>query len=83
MSYAAGPRVAPLISEENVYSLGAEGDLLCLSVADGKVKWSHNFKKDYNIKTPMWGWAGHPILVGKNLICLAGGQGTTGFGATP
>jgi len=25
----------------------------------------------------MWGWAGHPILVGNKLICLAGGQGTT------
>jgi outer membrane protein assembly factor BamB len=77
MSYAAGPRVAPLISEGSVYSLGGEGDLLCLDGRDGKVKWSHSFKKDYNVKTPMWGWAGHPILVGQNLICLAGGQGTT------
>jgi outer membrane protein assembly factor BamB len=77
MSYAAGPRVAPLVSEGSVYSLGGEGDLLCLDAKEGKLKWAHSFKKDYNVRTPMWGWAGHPILVGNKLICLAGGDGTT------
>ena len=77
MSYPAGPRVAPLVSEGRVYSLGAEGNLFCLDANDGKVKWSHDFKKEYQAKTPMWGWAGHPILVGNKLICLAAGEGTT------
>src|SRR4051812_7950469 len=31
MSYPAGPRVTPLVHEGKVYSLGAEGNLICLS----------------------------------------------------
>jgi len=57
--------------------LGAEGNLFCLDAAKGKVIWSHDFKKDFATKTPMWGFSGHPLLHGKKLICLAGGEGTT------
>jgi outer membrane protein assembly factor BamB len=77
VSYPAGPRVAPLVSEGKVYTLGAEGHLFCLDAGTGKVIWSHDFKKDFNINTPLWGFAGHPLLDGKRLICLAGGEGTT------
>ena len=77
VSYPAGPRVAPLVSDGKVFSLGAEGHLFCLDADKGKVLWSHDFKKDFNLKTPLWGFAGHPVLDGNRLICLAGGEGTT------
>ena len=77
VSYPAGPRVAPLVSEGKVFSLGAEGNLVCLDALNGKVLWSHDFKKDFALQTPMWGFAGHPLLDGNRLICLAGGEGTT------
>jgi outer membrane protein assembly factor BamB len=77
MSYPAGPRVAPLVSEGKVFTLGAEGNLFCLEADTGKVLWSRDFKKDFNLKTPLWGFAGHPLLDGNRLICLAGGEGTT------
>ncbi len=74
ISYGAGPRVTPLVNQGKVYSVGAEGNLLCLDATTGKLLWSHDFKKDYNAKTPMWGFSGHPLLVGNRLICLAGGE---------
>ena len=74
VSYAAGPRVTPSVSEGKVYSLGAEGNLLCLDAANGQVIWSRNFKKDFGIATPMWGFAGNPLIDGDKLICLAGGS---------
>jgi outer membrane protein assembly factor BamB len=77
ISYPAGPRVAPLVSQGKVYTLGAEGNLFCLDATDGKVLWSHEFKKDFGIKAPMWGFAGHPLLDGNRLICLVGGAGST------
>jgi outer membrane protein assembly factor BamB len=77
MSFPAGPRVAPLVSGGRVYTLGAEGNLLCLDAGDGRVIWSRDFKKDFGAKTPQWGFAGHPLLDGNRLICLAGGAGTT------
>ena len=77
VSYPAGPRVAPQVSEGKVYSLGAEGNLFCLDASDGKVLWSHDFKKELGVQTPLWGFAGHPLIDGKKLICLAAGEGST------
>jgi outer membrane protein assembly factor BamB len=77
VSYPAGPRVAPLFSDGKVFTLGAEGNLFCLDAESGKPLWSHDFKKELKIKAPMWGFAGHPLLAGNKLICLAGGPGST------
>ncbi|MBI4660483.1 MAG: PQQ-like beta-propeller repeat protein [Verrucomicrobia bacterium] len=76
ISYAAGPRATPLVSGGKVYTLGAEGHLVCSDVASGKIIWSRDFKKDYGAQTPVWGFAGHPLLDGDKLICLAGGPGS-------
>ena len=77
ISYPAGPRVAPLVSDGKVYTLGAEGNLCCLDADSGRVLWSRDFKQEFGIKAPMWGFAGHPLLEGNRLICLAGGPGST------
>ena len=77
VSYPAGPRTTPLVSRGKVFTLGAEGNLFCLNAATGSVIWSRDFKEDYHIKTPMWGFAGNPLLDGNKLICLAGGSNTT------
>ena len=76
VSYASGPRCTPLVDGDRVYTLGTMGDLLCLSTKDGKVLWSKNFPKDYKCDVPQWGFAGHPLLEGDNLICLVGGEGS-------
>jgi len=76
VSYAAGPRVTPSVHESKVYTLGSEGNLVCLDAEKGAVLWSRDFKKDFGIKTPLWGFAGHPLVDGKKLICLAGGNGS-------
>ena len=77
VSYPAGPRVAPLVSDGKAFTLGTEGNLFCLDAESGKPLWSHDLKKELAIKTPMWGFAGHPLLEGNKLICLAGGRGST------
>jgi outer membrane protein assembly factor BamB len=76
VSYPAGPRATPVVSGDKVYTLGAEGHLFCFDAQSGKVLWSHQFTKDYKIPTPLWGFAGHPLLDGNKLICLVGGEGS-------
>jgi len=76
MSYPAGPRVTPAVDNGRVYTLGAEGNLLCLDAQKGTPLWSRDFKKDFGIKTPTWGFAGHPLVDGKKVICLVGGDGS-------
>jgi len=77
ISYGAGPRVASLVSDGKVYTLGAEGNLFCLDASNGKPIWGHDFKEEFGVKAPMWGFAGHPLLDGNRLICLARGEGST------
>jgi len=76
LSYPAGPRATALIDADRVYTLGAEGHLFCFDRDSGKVIWSREFKKDFEVPTPLWGFAGHPLIDGDNLICLVGGEGS-------
>ncbi len=77
IAYPAGPRTSPLWSDDKLYTLGAEGKLCCLEAANGRLVWSKDFKSEFKIKSPMWGFAGHPLLDGNKLICLAGGERST------
>ena len=76
VSYPAGPRATPVVDQGKVYTLGAEGHLHCLESGSGKVLWTRALKKDFGMKTPLWGFAGHPLVEGNKLICLVGGEGS-------
>ncbi|MEC9092489.1 MAG: PQQ-binding-like beta-propeller repeat protein, partial [Planctomycetota bacterium] len=75
-TYAIGPRCAPVIDDQRVYSLGGEGHLHCLNLLDGKTIWAKNFVKDFGLKIPEWGVASHPLVDGNQLICMVGGKNT-------
>ncbi|MFM8271782.1 MAG: PQQ-binding-like beta-propeller repeat protein, partial [Gemmata sp.] len=68
ISYPAGPRCTPLVSDGKVYTLGAMGDVCCFDANTGKVVWSVDFKKAYGAKPAIWGYAAHPVIDGKKLI---------------
>ncbi len=76
ISYPAGPRCTPTVDGERVYTVGAMGNLFCLEAATGNVVWSVDYKKDYGVKPPTWGFAGHPLVDGNKLICIVGGEGS-------
>lgn len=76
ISYAAGPRCTPTVDGDRVFTLGAEGRLLCLNIDSGDVLWQKDLKKEYNTSTPMWGFAGHPLVDGDMLYCVVGGKGS-------
>ena len=77
LSFPNGPRTTPASDGEFVWSLGAEGHLVCLRAADGSVVWKKNIKKEYaRDESPFWGYAHHPVVHGDLLYCLPGGNGT-------
>ena len=77
MSYPAGPRATPVVNDGKVFALGAEGNLFCLDASKGTKLWSHEFKKEYGLDTPLWGFSASPLLDGQKLISLVGGEGST------
>lgn len=76
LSYPSGPRATPTIDGTSVYVQGAEGDLTCLNVADGKLVWKRQLKEDYKTESPEWGYSAPPVIDGNRLYVLAGGEGS-------
>jgi len=74
ISYPAGPRATPTISDGRVYTIGAMGQMLCCDAAKGTILWSKDFVKDFNTKLPIWGMAASPLVDGDQLITLVGGE---------
>jgi outer membrane protein assembly factor BamB len=77
VEYANGPRVTPTVDGDRVYTLGAEGNLFCLRLETGAVVWESDWKKEFKVDVPTWGFAAHPLVDGNKLICVIGGTGTT------
>lgn len=67
MSYNAGPRAAPLVDGDRVYTFGGEGDLQCRQTGDGKLLWQKHLGGEH---TPMWGFAASPLIEGDVLIAI-------------
>jgi len=76
ISYASGPRCTATIDADQIYTLGAMGNLHCLSAQKGEVIWQKYFPKDYDAPVPIWGFCGHPLVYKNLLICLVGGKGS-------
>jgi outer membrane protein assembly factor BamB len=76
LSFASGPRCTPSVDGNRVYALGAEGNLWCLSTADGSVLWNKDFVNDYGAETAIWGVAAHPLVDDQRVYCVVGGEGS-------
>lgn len=76
ISYAAGPRATPLVRGGKVYTVGAMGNLTCVKASSGELEWKHDFKEEYQLKIPTWGVSANPLIEGKQLFCLVGGEGS-------
>ena len=70
-AHKPGPYATPTIDGDSVYTISKHGDVHCLSVDKGKVKWTAKIKA----KTPKWGFAGSALVSGDLLILNAGTAG--------
>lgn len=76
--YNNGPRGSPVLTSNRCYTFGAEGKLLCLDVADGKIIWQRDTAKDWNVPEAFFGVGSTPLLEGGKLIVMVGGQPDSG-----
>jgi len=72
-----GPRATPTIAGDRAFAFTGEGILAAVSVADGKPLWSHNVVEELKGKPADYGMAGSPLVVGDNVIVIAGAPRAT------
>ncbi len=70
--HEGGPCSTPTIDGNLVYTLGKEGQLFCLKMADGSVVWQKDLQQDLGVKLPEWGFSSSARILGKQLILEAG-----------
>ena len=66
-----GPRSTPTIHNKMIYSIGATGEMVCLT-AEGKLHWSTNVLELAKAKNIKWGLTGSPQIVDDLVIAHAG-----------
>jgi ABC-type phosphate/phosphonate transport system substrate-binding protein len=54
--YGNVPRATPLVLGGKVFTLGCLGDLNCVDLASGKVRWSKHLVRDFHARVPTWGY---------------------------
>ena len=69
-----GPRATPTWEAGRLWSLGAQGDLICFESKTGKVNWSKNILKDNGADNLQWGMSGSPLIVDDKVVVLPGGR---------
>jgi len=76
--YNNGPRAAPLIDKERVFTMGAEGVLSCFELLTGKEVWQRHVYRDYAIDQGFFG-AGTPPIPYENLVLINAGSAQGGI----
>src|SRR6185503_18343064 len=69
----AGPRGTPTLSNDRVFTFGATGIVNALDGRTGSVIWTRNAASDTKTKTPTWGFASSPLVVGDVVIVATAG----------
>jgi outer membrane protein assembly factor BamB len=67
-----GPRATPTYHAGRVYSLGAQGEFVCLDAATGRLNWRKNVLDEAQAACLYFGLSTSPLVVGDNVIVLSG-----------
>src|SRR5215471_1899791 len=70
-------RSTPTVVGDVLYALGSDGDLACVEVRDGKVRWHKNLRTDFGGQPGVWAYSESPLVDGDHVICSPGGTEAT------
>jgi outer membrane protein assembly factor BamB len=67
-----GARATPTVDGPRLYTLGVNGDLVCLEADSGKLVWHRNLVSDFGGKAPPWGYSESPLVHGGRVVVTPG-----------
>ena len=62
-------RGSATVEGDRVYVISGTGQLVCLNVADGAIRWKVNVDKDFKSEWHIWGVSESPLIVDDKVIC--------------
>ncbi len=76
-----GPKAVPLVHQGKVYLYDTAGELYCLDLANGNLRWNRSTATDFRAPPGYFGFGSSPIVIGDTLIVNVGGDeaGIVGF----
>jgi outer membrane protein assembly factor BamB len=72
--YNNGPRCCPVVDDDRVYILGAEGKLFCVDALTGKPHWGVDTQREFGVVQNFFGVGSTPIVEGDLVIVQVGGS---------
>jgi outer membrane protein assembly factor BamB len=70
-------RSTPTIDGKMLYALGSDGDLVCMDVAKGEIRWKKNLLSDFAGSSGIWAYAESPLVDGDRVVVTPGGKEAT------
>jgi outer membrane protein assembly factor BamB/ABC-type phosphate/phosphonate transport system substrate-binding protein len=74
IEYTNAPRATPLIVGDLVYLQGAQGDLHCVQLSTGVVRWTKNIVVEFGAELLNWGHSSPPLHIDGSLIVNPGAK---------
>lgn len=70
-------RSTPTIEGDRIYIISGTGELVCLNMDDGVIRWKVNVDKEYQAEWHIWGVSESPLILDDKVICSPGGKLTS------
>jgi outer membrane protein assembly factor BamB len=70
-------RSTPTVEGDVLFALGSDGDLACVEIGSGKVKWQKSLRTDFGGKPGEWAYSESPLVDGDKVVCTPGGADAT------
>jgi outer membrane protein assembly factor BamB len=70
-----GARCTPSVTDQHLYVVTSDGQIVCLKRGDGSKVWAKNFSQEWDGKMMSgWGFSESPLVDGDRVICTPGGK---------
>ena len=73
----AKARSTPTVDGNFIYALGSDGDIACLDLKTGKVRWTRNIRTEFGGQPGTWAYAESPLVDGDAVVITPGGVQAT------
>ncbi len=73
--FEGGPTSTPTVDGAQLFTLSRRGDLICFDKVSGHIHWQTQVAELAKVRTPTWGFAGSPLVIGELLLVNVGDAG--------